>query len=145
MKTTIKISERLTELMEIKGVNGKALASGINVSTTAISNWTSGKGYFRLYNCIKIVNYFNCSVDFLVGRSATILDFTPKPCPPFYSHLRELMKNMGISRNEINLNTSVKSSHFVDWSKGKEPHIFPLIELADYMYISLDELIGRDK
>ena len=83
MKTTIKISERLTELMEIKGVNGKALASGINVSTTAISNWTSGKGYFRLYNCIKIVNYFNCSVDFLVGRSATILDFTPNRVPRF--------------------------------------------------------------
>ena len=78
MKTIIKISDRLAELMDINSIDGTTLATQLDVSKVAISNWKNGKGYFRLNNCIKIVDYFNCSIDFLVGRSDIVIDFIPK-------------------------------------------------------------------
>ena len=144
MHSEIKLSERLTELMEIRGLTNAELASEINVSSVSISRWKKGTSYILFSNCLKLANYFNCSLDFLVGRSETLIDFTPKSCPPFYSHFRALIKKLGISRNKINRETSIKSSHFVDWKNGSDPNVFSLIELADYLDITIDCLVGRD-
>ena len=97
------------------------------------------------FSNLKIADYFDCSLDFLSGRSDVALDFQPQKPPAFYPHLRTLIKNKGITRTHINRDTRVKSSHFVDWKNGSDPHIFSLIELADYLDISLDILIGREK
>lgn len=63
----------------------------------------------------------------------------------FYPHFRELLKSKGITRNQINNDTRIKSSHFVDWKNGSDPHILSLIELANYLNVTLDILIGREK
>ena len=60
-------------------------------------------------------------------------------------YFREFIKTKNISRNKINRETSIKSKHFVNWSKGQDPHILSLIELADYLDVTLDELVGRDR
>lgn len=99
----------------------------------------------RLSQIVKIANYLDCSLDFLTGRSDEVLDFQPQECPPFYPYLRMLLKLKGVSRNQINTNTRIKSSHFVDWKNGADPHILSLIELADYLDITLDILVGREK
>ena len=144
MKTTIKIADRLIELMTLKGINNSTLAAEIGVSNVTVGRWVNGNNSFKLSNCLKLVNYFNCSLDFLTGRSDITIDFVPKNCPPLYNHIRQLMQKKGISRNEINHKTTIKSSHFVDWNKGRDPHIVSLIELADYLDVTLDELVGRD-
>lgn len=55
------------------------------------------------------------------------------------------MKEKGISRNRVNKETYIKSSHFVDWKSGADPHILSLLELAEYFDVSLDKLVGREK
>ena len=97
------------------------------------------------FSNLKIADYFDCSLDFLSGRSDVAFDFQLQKPPAFSSHLRTLLKIKGITRTQINRDTRVKSSHFVDWKNGSDPHIFSLIELADYLDISLDILIGREK
>lgn len=92
-----------------------------------------------------IADYFNCSLDFLVGRSNTFIDFIPKECPPFYEHFKKIISEKGVTRNKINTDTKIKSSHLVDWKNGAEPQIGSLIELAEYLDISIDFLLGRDR
>lgn len=145
MVNELKISERLTELMNEKGISNKGLAEILGVTPCSVGRWKRGAKNMRLPQFIAIANYFNCSLDFLAGRSETYLDFVPKECPPFYVHLKKLMSDKGISRNRINTETKIKSSHFVDWKNGAEPQIYSLIELADYLDISIDCLIGRDR
>jgi hypothetical protein len=99
----------------------------------------------RLSQIVNIANYFMYSLDFLVGRSDNILDFQPPTCPPFYPYFRELLKSKGITQNQTNNDTRIKSSHFVDWKNGSDPHILCLFELANYLNITLDVLIGREK
>ena len=145
MEEQIKIGEIISELLTIKDIDGKTLAKDLGVSDSTVSRWKSGSKYMRLSQIVKIANYFNCSLDFLVGRSDNVLDFQPQDCPPFYPYLRELLKKKNISRNQINKETRIKSSHFVDWKNGSDPHILSLIELANYLDVTLDILVGREK
>lgn len=94
---------------------------------------------------IAIADYFNCSLDYLVGRSDTYLDYVPKECPPFYEYLRELLAKRKVTKYRVNTDTRIKSSHFVDWKKGADPQLYSLVELADYLDISIDVLVGRDR
>ncbi len=145
METKIKTGERLTELMDEKGISNKEMAKALGVALGTVGYWKKGKNNMRLPQFIAIADYFNCSLDFLAGRSETFIDFVPKERPPFYEHLKMLMADKGISRNKINRETKIKSSHFVDWKNGAEPQIYSLVELADYLDISIDCLIGRDR
>lgn len=144
MENEFKLSERLTELMNENGLNNIDLANILGVTPCSVGRWRRGVKNMRLSQFVQIANYFNCSLDFLVGRSETYLDFIPKACPPFYDHLKEILSQKGISKNNINTHTKIKSSHFVDWKNGAEPQIHSLIELADYLDISLDLLLGRE-
>ena len=145
MGNELKISERLTELMNEKGISNNELAEILGVTPCSVGRWKRGVKNMRLTQFIKIANYFNCSLDFLIGRSENYIDFVPKECPPFYDYFKKLISDKGISRNKINTETKIKSSHFVDWKNGAEPQIHSLIELADYLDISIDFLIGRDR
>ena len=145
MEEQIKIGERINELLTIRGIDNKTFANAIGVNVSTVGRWKSNTKYMRLSQIIKIANYFNCSLDFLVGRSDNLLDFQPNDCPPFYQYFRDLLKSRGITRNQINRDTRIKSSHFVDWKNGADPHIISLIELANYLDITLDILVGREK
>ncbi len=145
MEEQIKLGERLTELLMTNNIDNKTFAKNIGVNVSTVGRWRNGQKYMRLSQIVKIADYFDCSLDFLSGRSDVALDFQPQKPPAFYPHLRTLLKNKGITRTQINRDTRVKSSHFVDWKNGSDPHIFSLIELADYLDISLDILIGREK
>ena len=141
----IKIGERITGLMTTRGIDNRTFANAIGVNVSTVGRWRNNAKYMRLSQIVGIAEYFACSLDFLVGRSDILLDFQPVECPPFYPHLRKLLQDRGISRNRINKDTRIKSSHFVDWKNGADPHILSLVELADYLDITLDVLIGREK
>lgn len=145
MNEQLKIGERINELLMIKGTDNKTFAKAMDVNVSTVSRWRKNTKYMRLSQIVKVADFFGCSLDFLVGRTETMIDFQPCPCPPFYPHLRELLAQKGISRNQINRETRVKSSHFVDWKRGADPHILSLLELSDYLDLSLDVLVGREK
>ncbi len=145
MEKELKLGERLTELMNEKELINHDLAKILGVTPCSVGRWKRGVKNMRLTQFIMTADYFHCSLDFLAGRSETYIDFIPKECPPFYEYFKKLIADKGISRNKINTETRIKSSHFVDWKNGAEPQIHSLIELADYLDISIDCLLGRDR
>ncbi len=145
METKIKIGERLTELMKEKEISNKEIAKVLGVSLGTVGYWKKGKNNMRLPQFIAIADYFNCSLDFLAGRSETVIDFIPKKCPPLYEHLKLILASKKITKYRMCADTKIKSSHLTDWKNGAEPQIYSLIELADYLDISLDYLLGRDR
>lgn len=145
MVNELKISERLTELMSEKGISNNTLAEITGVTPCSVGRWKRGVKNMRLAQFVMIADYFNCSLDYLAGRSETFIDFIPQKCPPFYNHFKKILAHKGISRNKLNTETKIKSSHLVDWKNGAEPQIYSLIELADYLDITLDALVGREK
>ena len=61
--------DRLRFLREEKGLMGKELAKVMNVEPATITNWEKGNRSPKEDIIVKIADYFNCSTDFLLGRT----------------------------------------------------------------------------
>ncbi len=138
-------SNRLKELMEENGLNAESFSKKIGVAPTIVRRWCLPHKDIYFSNVLRVAEYFNCSFDYLCKRSEIILDFTPKPCPPFMEWLPIVIKEQGKSTYKIFKDTKIKSSYFALWRKGREPLLSSLGVLADYLDCSLDRLVGRDR
>ena len=142
--TEIKFSERLDELMIGKNVSNIMLAKVLATDVSTIQKWKRGSNFPRLTPILELADYFNCSLEFLIGRADKIIDYLPKPCPPFYTRLRQVMREKGVTRYKMTRESKIKDSYFTDWAKGTDPHIFSVIEAADFLHVTIDYLVGRD-
>lgn len=66
MKT---IGERIKELREEKGINQLELSKMLNVHKGSVSNWENNKRTPDADMLTKIADFFNCSVDYLLGNT----------------------------------------------------------------------------
>ncbi|NLK96342.1 MAG: helix-turn-helix transcriptional regulator [Clostridiales bacterium] len=64
-----KFGDRLKELRENKNLMSKDFAKIMNVEPATVTNWEKGNRFPKEEILIKIADYFNCSIDFLLGRT----------------------------------------------------------------------------
>lgn len=64
-----KFSERLKELRIDKGLTQQQLANATGISQNAIAFWENEKRIPIIIAVVKLADYFNVSVDYLVGRT----------------------------------------------------------------------------
>lgn len=144
MDNLSKFGERLSELMFDQNVSSKQLSEAVKVNVTTVCRWKRGTIKIFLSNLIKLAEYLNCSIEFLVGRTEKVIDFIPKACQPFYERLRAVMEEKHISRYRIVKDTRIGDDYFTTWKKGSDPHVLCLIELTQYLNCTIDYLIGRE-
>ena len=60
---------RLKELRKKKGISQLRLATELNTTQNTISRYETGEREPGIDELIKIADYFNVSVDFLIGRT----------------------------------------------------------------------------
>ena len=60
---------RLKELRKKKGVSQLRLATELNTTQNTISRYETGEREPGIDELIKIADYFNVSVDYLIGRT----------------------------------------------------------------------------
>ena len=65
---------RLKELREENGLSQKKLADSIDTSQRNIGRWENGENEPTMSQLVKLANYFNCSIDFLVGKEDDYVD-----------------------------------------------------------------------
>jgi len=64
-----KFPSRLRELREEKELLSKDFAKIMNVEPATITNWEKGNRFPKDDVLIKIADYFDCSIDYLLGRT----------------------------------------------------------------------------
>lgn len=67
-KTKKTLGERLREVRETAGVSQKELSFQTKLSRQAISLWERDERIPNIQACIALANYYNMSLDDLVGR-----------------------------------------------------------------------------
>ncbi|NEZ46119.1 helix-turn-helix domain-containing protein [Clostridium niameyense] len=65
------VHERIKKERIEKGINQPELAKALNVSKQTVSNWENGKRTPDADTLTKIADFFNCSVDYLLGITDT--------------------------------------------------------------------------
>jgi len=145
MNNMSNFSETLTELMIERNLTTDALGKIIGTSGSTVRTWKRGDYKLRLANALKLADYFNCSLEFLMGRTDTRLNYTPRVCPRFHDRLMQIMVKKGKSRYQVVKKDKILSnSHFSQWKKGVNPLIETIMPLTKYFDCTLDYLVGRD-
>lgn len=65
--------QKITELINVNNITPNKLLVSCNLQSNAYTKWKNGDSKPSLDAVIKIANYFNVSIDYLVGREKTNL------------------------------------------------------------------------
>jgi len=140
----MSFGESLTAIMIDKNVTTQMLAKHLGVAPESVNRWKNNSRDIRLSNLVAVCRYFDCGVDYLVGRSEINHKPNNKTLPRFSDSVRKVMERNGISQYRLRKETRFSGGHFNDWDNGAEPQLSTIIELANYFDCSLDELVGLE-
>ena len=140
----VSLNERLLELLEENNLNAETFSKKIGVSSSVISRWVRENSSVKLNSLLKISAFFNCSVDFICGRTYNQGKFNPAPTT-FPDRLAALIVKSGEKKCDIFPKLGLDRHALYDWQKGCAPRSVNLIAVADYFGVTVDYLIGLEK
>lgn len=142
-------SERFNELIIYAETTPKKMSADLNHNIHDIYHWKSGTARFMpsLKNIIMLADYFNCSIEFLLGiDDENKLPHPKKQLPDFGAHFKKVLKEKGSNLYRLSLLAGCKNtSPYYDWINGKStPRIDSLYKISKVLDCSIDYLLGRE-
>ncbi|MDE5721793.1 MAG: helix-turn-helix domain-containing protein [Clostridia bacterium] len=141
-----KFAERLKEYMDDKGQNATSLAKIIKSNRTSVSEYRRGIRLPSAPVFFEMLNYFNCSADYLLGLTDDGADGKVfNIMPPFGLRLREVMNFCGFSQYRIEKELKLSGSMVYNWLSNKSlPAVDSIEKIATHMGCTVDFLLGRE-
>jgi len=132
---------RLDDLLNDNNLSRLQLSKIIKLESSCINKYFNMDLYPSINVALKMAQYFNCSLDYLFGRSDEILNKN-KNTKSFFNTFNMLLKenNISIARAFRELNMS--DSNYYRWKKGMFPKTLKILEIAKYFEVSIDFLVG---
>lgn len=141
------LSKRLKFLIDGEDKTLFELGELFGCSEATLSRYINGKSLPAVEIAVNMACYFECSLDYLLGRndddSVVKLSAT---YPPFGKRLIEMCKEKQISRYSLQKLTDIPESVMRYWVKGKtKPSLVNIVKIADALKLSVDYVLGREK
>ncbi len=128
-------------LCDDKGVKLKEVAEEADVKLQTLYKIFEQDRYPTFEIAIKLCNYFDCSIDYLLG----LTDRIEKDCvyieSNFIKNYQKILKDKHITLYQIKKDLGIGLGRIYDWKAGKYPYMSTLITLANYFKVSVDYLI----
>lgn len=94
-----------------------------------------------LENAIKISKALDISLDYLVGRTENQDKLKSISAKNFYKNLNIILKENKIIKTKFYKDMNYSTDCFTRWKKGSIPYLSTIIEIADYLNCSIDDLL----
>lgn len=138
-------AERLNDLMFENSVKPETLSKTLEVDLSLIYKYLRKEFTPSTLNSIKISNFFNCSLDYLIGLSENITKFYCNEIKSFSIQFQSILNEHHCTRYRLKKETNLAKQSVDDWYNGiRVPTIENLKVLARYFDCSLDYLVGRN-
>ena len=145
MDILTKIVENLNYLISEREITGKQLARELGMTEATVSRYKKGVNTPSVSNLIKFADYFNCSVDFLLGNEEENTKLTFKVSPPISERMAQLPKVFNMSAYTFCREVKISETAFYDWKNAsKEPNIYSIIKIAKHFDRRVDFILGRE-
>ena len=132
--------ERLKELRKQSGLTQQQLADIVGTTQQNIAFWETGRQRPKQPSLIKLANYFNVSIDYLlVGKAQA-----EEKSSVFPERLRQLRIETDLTQQELAKNLNVSQQIIGLWERGeRKPKIEAITNIAEYFNVSPKYLIGE--
>lgn len=141
-----RFSQRLNDLKKEYKLNNNDIAQILGLSSVnRVYPWLKEENMPSTRYLVMLANHFNCSVEYLLGRTDDFTEKDFKQVSYFTNRLTEIMKNRNLRKIDMINDGICRPGNFNIWYKKKsDPQIETVIKLADYFKVTIDYLLGRD-
>ena len=138
-------AERLKEFLIENNLSRLQLSKEVNVHHETINCYFNDNLYPNIFTAIRIANYFNCSLDYLMGLSEDYAN-NEKNELSFVQTLKNLLKVNGLSPEKLMQELNMSDANYYRWQRGKtKPAMTSIIAIAKYFDVSIDYLVSEYK
>lgn len=146
--------DRLSSLMSSKSLSQSALARITGIRQATISDYLKGNSIPSAERFSLIADALGVSMDYLWGKETGETEPSSTECPQresianpiFISRMNELLKNTGLSQNELGRMSNISQATISSYLKGRTaPKSGELSRLSDFFGVSMDYLWGRSE
>lgn len=89
----MKFAERLSALMQERGINKLSLGKAIGISDRVVGSWVKGENGPKLENALTVAEFFDVSIDYLAGRTdVREVCIKKEPVPVISENGREMLE-----------------------------------------------------
>ena len=137
-------NSRLLSLLMKENISNAELARKIDMSAGRISDYLNNVGIARINNVLKFVNFFHCSVDYILGvkNEYVFVDYERVyNKDKFVKRFQDLLKAKHIGYNEFCRRVGISLSCAYKWRKGQVPDINIIQKIARNLQVSTDYLL----
>ena len=138
-------AERLAELMFDNKISKNFIIENFEINRTTLNRYLNGSRMPSLPLLIQFADLFNCSLDYLLGRTENNYATKYKKCPPFSEQLTIFLNENKTNKSQFQIKTQISESIIYDWHFGRHiPNIYNIIKIADCYECSTDFVVGRE-
>ncbi len=139
-----EFQERLQELLIENNLSRLQLSKIIGISFETLNGYFNKSFYPELSIAIKLINYFKCSLNYLMGLSEEYI-CNDKNTLSFIETVKKLLKENNISIQKLMSDLNMGETNFYRWQRGNnKPAMSSLIAIAKYFDVSIDYLVGEE-
>ena len=141
----MKFSKILNELIAENEITVKSLKESTGIAESTLYYYLEDKAFANLNALIKLSDYFNCSIDFLLGLTDIYSYSKPKHNKTFPEIYKELLKEHKTNNQKVSRELGISRARYYTWKNGSQPSVTILMQLSKYFNVSIDYLIGRSE
>lgn len=146
MDIAASFADRLNEFMILNNLNAPALAEKIGANRMTIAKLKRGRSHPSTAVFFKLIEYFHCSADYLLGLTEDYPENYPykPPIEKFGARFRSLLEEFHISQYRLTKFAGISGNLLYKWLNDQTmPSVSNFVKLANYMETTVDHLIGR--
>lgn len=140
---------RMKEIREEAGLKQKDMAEIMHITKGSYSMWECGADTIPLRRLNEFCNYFNVSIDYVVGISnkKKYANTTPDiKLKITGENLKKIRNKKGLTQTEISNELNINQPTWNRYEKSRTLILtVVLIELAQKYHYSIDKILGKDK
>ena len=138
---------RYKDLREDNDLLQKDVAKILNVTAHTYGEWERGTNDMALANCVKLANFYNTSIDYLLGRTMKNKKISSDyeiDWEVVKERLLIYRKKYKLSQTELGNKVGLPQGTYSNYEIGRfKPTTLKLMNIADFYNISMDYLVGR--
>ena len=135
--------DNLKELMIENNIDTKTLSNKTGIKLSTLYFYFEYKTLPDIKNAIKLSEFFNCSIDYLLGLTDTIDVNNEHFSDKFIENYNYLLKSKNTTNYKVCNDLKLNRNSIYNWRKGQIPKTVNLIEIAKYFEVSIDFLVGN--
>ncbi|MBQ7885167.1 MAG: helix-turn-helix transcriptional regulator [Clostridia bacterium] len=138
-----KFNETLLKIMNKQGLSAYKMAGMLDIKLSTFYDMLRSEN-IMLRNALRVVDYFGSSLDYFEKKTKTFYcDYKKDYKINIYESVKKYMAEKNVTFQRMCADLGMSRTNLTRWRDGDAPKYQTVVQMANYLNMSIDEFIGR--